>query len=96
MAQPLPDRLRPARQSGLASPDLVRHPTPPGHADSSPSSSTPDKPQNRQRQEKHAIKALTHENGYAKSADGSRLSTHAEGTSVEYLSEKMVRDAFRL
>jgi hypothetical protein len=39
---------------------------PPGHADPSPPSRTPDKPQNRQRQAKHAPKALTDENGNTK------------------------------
>ena len=62
MAQPLRSRLRPARRSGLTSPDPVRTPTPQGHPAPAPNQA-PDKPQNRQRQAKHALKALTDENG---------------------------------
>jgi hypothetical protein len=63
MAQPLRGRLRPARRSGLTSPDPVHNP----HARQgtpllSPNRS-PDKPPNSQRQAKHALKALTDENG---------------------------------
>ena len=62
MALPLRSRLRPARQSGLTSPDPVR--TPDAARQPAPSSQprSPDKPQNRQRQAKHAFKAPANEN----------------------------------
>jgi hypothetical protein len=64
MGQPLRSRLRAARRSGLTSPDPVR--TPDAERQPAPALQTeaPDKPQNRQRQEKHAVKALTDENGH--------------------------------
>ena len=64
MAEPLGSRLRAARRSGLTSPDPVS--TPPrrhGTLLQAPDRGTPDKPQNRQRQARHACKALTAENG---------------------------------
>jgi hypothetical protein len=75
MALPLRSRLRPARRSGLTSPDPVRNPTPAqAHRPEHRSPGTPDKPHNRQRQEKHALKALADEMANAKSVGGSRLS----------------------
>jgi hypothetical protein len=73
MAQPLGNCLRPARRSGLTSPDPVR--TPDARQGTRPQdlNQHPDKPQNRQRQAKHALKALIHENDYAKSIGGLRL-----------------------
>jgi len=62
MAEPLRGRLRAARRSGLTSPETVRTPTPARAASPQPRPKAPDKPQNRQRQEKHALKALTNEN----------------------------------
>jgi hypothetical protein len=62
MAEPLRSRLRTTRRSGLTSPDPVRTPTPARAAVPSPQPKAPDKPQNRQRQAKHALKALTDEN----------------------------------
>ncbi len=63
MAEPLRSRLRPARRSGLTSPDPVRHHTPARATPlQAPDRGTPDKPQNRQRQAKHALKTLTGEN----------------------------------
>ena len=64
MAEPLGSSLRPAPRSGLTSPEQVRthdarqatRPQPPARG--------PDKPQNRQRQAKHALKALTNENAH--------------------------------
>jgi hypothetical protein len=57
MAQPLGSRLRPARHSGLTSPDQVRTPDAATAADPSPHSQDPDKPQKRQRRDTHARKA---------------------------------------
>jgi hypothetical protein len=57
MGQPVRSRLRPARRSGLTSPDPVRTPTPARAPPQIPDRRTPDKPQNRQRQRKHAPKA---------------------------------------
>jgi hypothetical protein len=74
MAEPLRSGLRPARRSGLTSPDPVRTPRPHGHTAPRPQIQGPDKPQNRPRQAKHTLKALTDENGYTKSVGGSRLS----------------------
>jgi hypothetical protein len=52
MGQPVRSRLRPARRSGLTSPDPVRTPhAHPGTHPQIPDRRTPDKPQNRQRQE---------------------------------------------
>jgi hypothetical protein len=62
VAQPLGSRLRAARSVGLTSPNLVRTSTPPRQPAPSPGPEQ-DKPQNRQRQGKHAFKALTGENG---------------------------------
>ena len=75
MAEPLRSRLRPARRSGLTSPDPVRNPharqgTPP----QAPRPGTPDKPQNRQRQGKHALKAPAERTAHPKSVGGLRLS----------------------
>ena len=64
MAQPLRSRLRAARHSGLTRPDPVRTPDAARQPAPAPDPRTPDKPQNRQRQEKHAVKALTDENGH--------------------------------
>jgi len=64
MAQPLRNRLRPARRNGLTSHDPVRTPNAyPAPRPPAPAPRTPDKPQNRQRQAKHALKAPTDENG---------------------------------
>jgi hypothetical protein len=62
MAEPLRSRLRPARRSGLTSPEPV--PNPNARQGTPPQAPTqdPDKPQNRQRQAKHALKALPDEN----------------------------------
>jgi hypothetical protein len=62
MAQPPRSRLRAARRSGLTSPDQVRTPMPPGNQPSGPDPRPPDKPHHRERQENHALKALTDEN----------------------------------
>ena len=63
MAEPLGSRLRPAHRSGLTSPDPVSTPTPArAHHRKAPDPGTPDKPQNRQRQGKRTLKALTDEN----------------------------------
>jgi hypothetical protein len=62
MAQPLRSRLRAARRSGLTSPDPVRIPDAARQPASQPRPEAPDKPQNRQRQAKHALKALIDEN----------------------------------
>ena len=63
VAEPLRSRLRPARRSGLTSPEQVRTPDArQGNTAPSPQTKPPDKPQNRQRQEKHALKAITDEN----------------------------------
>jgi hypothetical protein len=53
----------PARRNGLTSPDPVRTPDAARQPAPSPPTKAPDKPQNRQRQAKHAVKALTDENG---------------------------------
>lgn len=63
MAQPLRSRLRTARRSGLTSSETVRNHTAPRPPVPSPLPKTTDKPQNRQRQQKHALKALADENG---------------------------------
>jgi hypothetical protein len=73
MAQPLRSSHRPARRSGLTSPDPVRLPTPTAAQAPRPPTRTPDKPQNRQRQAKHALKAPFDENSYTKSIGGLRL-----------------------
>jgi hypothetical protein len=58
MAQSLGSCLRPARRSGLTSPDPVRTPDArQGTWPQDPRTSTPDKSQNRQRQAKHARKS---------------------------------------
>jgi integrase len=58
VGQPVRGRLRPARRSGLTSPDPVRTPhARPGTPPQIPGRRTPDKPQNRQRQGKHTRKA---------------------------------------
>jgi hypothetical protein len=62
MAEPLRSRLRPARLSGLTSPDPVRTPDAARQPALQPQPQAPDKPQNRQRQAKHALKALIDEN----------------------------------
>ena len=77
MAQPVRSCLRPARRSGLTSPDPVRAPQRRKAARPQPQTKAPDKPQNRQRQEKHALKAPANENDYMKSVGGSRLSRRA-------------------
>jgi len=60
MAEPLRSRLRAARRSGLTSPAPVRHHTPARATPlQAPDRGTPDKPQNRQRQAKHALKPLS-------------------------------------
>ena len=57
MAEPLRRRLRAARRSGLTSPEPVTHRHGRnGHPNPAPEPGTPDKPQNRQRQETHAQK----------------------------------------
>jgi len=63
MAEPLRGRLRPARRSGLTSPDPVRTPKARQSSQPQPPAKAPDKPQNRQRQGKRALKALANENG---------------------------------
>ena len=75
MGQPLRSCLRAARHSGLTSPDLVRTPDAARQPAPAPQTEAPDKPQNRQRQAKHAVKALTDENGLTNSAGGLRLSS---------------------
>jgi len=62
MAESLRSRLRATRHSGLTSPDPVRTPHAARPASPQPRTSTPDKPQNRQRQGKRTLKALTDEN----------------------------------
>jgi hypothetical protein len=62
MDEPLRDRLRAARQGGLTSPDPVRNPDARQARRPQPPARTPDKPQDRQRQAKHALKAFTDEN----------------------------------
>jgi hypothetical protein len=62
VAQPLRSRLRTARRSGLTSPDPVRTPDAARQPAPQPPTQTPDKPQNRQRQAEHALKALIDEN----------------------------------
>jgi hypothetical protein len=67
MAQPLRSRLRAARRTGLTSPDPVRNPNArQGSPTPAPGQRNPDKPQNRQRQAKHARKAITDENRHTK------------------------------
>jgi hypothetical protein len=61
VAEPLGSRLRPARRSGLTSPEPVLTPRPAGHT-ATPPTQNPDKPQNRQRRSRHALKAPTDEN----------------------------------
>jgi len=59
MAEPLGSRLRAACRSGLTSPDPVRtSPARQGTPLQVPDRGTPDKPQNRQRKGKHALKSL--------------------------------------
>ena len=62
LAEPRGRNLRPAGRSGLTSPDPVRITTPQGTLTATPIQETPDKPQNRQRQGKHALKAPKNEN----------------------------------
>ena len=58
MAQPVGRSLRPARRSGLTSPDPVSHLTPArARRPQYPLPRTPDKPQNRQRRENHALQS---------------------------------------
>ena len=66
--QPLRSRLRATRRSGLTSPNPVRPPTPRGNPPPALRTEAPDKPQNRQRQVKHAVKAPADENGHTNSA----------------------------
>ena len=80
MAQPLRSRLRPARHSGLTSPDPVRTSNAARPPVLSPQTKAPDKPQNRQRQEKHALTTPADENDYTKSVGGSRLRAHSPAT----------------
>jgi hypothetical protein len=59
MAEPLGRGLRTARRSGLTSPDPVRTRTPQGTpAPQNPAQEPVDRPQNRQRQDKHTRKPL--------------------------------------
>jgi hypothetical protein len=59
MAELLGSRLRAACRSGLTSPDPVRTSTPARASRCKPRPRrTPDKPQNRQRKGKHALKSL--------------------------------------
>ena len=59
MAEPLGRRLRTARHSRLTSPDPVRTRTPQGTpAPQNPAQEPVDRPQNRQRQHKHAPKRV--------------------------------------
>jgi hypothetical protein len=62
VAQPLRSRLRPSRRSGLTSPDPVPTPDAARQPAPQPPTQAPDKPQNRQRQAEHALKALIDEN----------------------------------
>jgi hypothetical protein len=80
MAQPVGRGLRPARRSGLTSPETVRTPTPETGTEPLTPQEPVDKPQNRQRQEKNARKPLVEasdRNRHTRhSAGGSRLITH--------------------
>jgi hypothetical protein len=58
MGQPVRSGLRAARCSGLTSPDPVRFLTPARAPRPSPATKAPDKPQNRQRQARHAPQSL--------------------------------------
>jgi hypothetical protein len=73
MAQSLARRLRPAADRGLTSPDPVRTRTPKRHTGPSPGPGTPDTPQNRQRQAKHALKQLV------EARDHNRRTRHSTG-----------------
>jgi hypothetical protein len=76
MAQPLGRRLRPARHHGLTSPDQVRTHTPEtGTETLTPAQEPVDKPQNRQRQEKHTPKPLV------EASDRNRRTRHSAGGS---------------
>jgi hypothetical protein len=92
MAQPLGRRLRPARRHGLTSPDPVRTPDGPrGHPETpTPAQDPVDKPQNRQRQEKHARKPLV------EASDRNRGTRHSAGGRCDVLAIDLRRNSSAL